>query len=126
MSVHDRVIVYFCCRWQTEADEIYLLPFDASLSKVNSTAIPIDSLKNFAKSIPVKHLLFVLDASISKSSRIQFTTLPNLPTPQKSNSGANDNNNGITNNPNVRHSSLQDKIDDAFSNGAVELICAGW
>ena len=78
VSINDRVLVFFSCHWRsmvtsTGDEEIYLLPYNCKPSKMFSTGISLDRLKSYTKQIPVRHLLFLVDACVSKVTTTSLT-----------------------------------------------------
>lgn len=62
----DRVLVFFAGHGitkelRTGRERGYILPYDADLTRVNTTCISTDQLNDISEDIPAKHLYFVMD-----------------------------------------------------------------
>lgn len=53
--------------------EVYLLPYDCARARAVSKGISIDRLAHFAKHLPARHALFILDACASAKAVLQVS-----------------------------------------------------
>ncbi|MFM8552727.1 MAG: caspase family protein [Nitrospiraceae bacterium] len=66
---HDRVVIFFAghadaSKDMNNKDIGYLVPWDAQVANV-SKAVTLDHLKEFSRRVMAKHVLFILDTSVS-------------------------------------------------------------